>query len=134
MLEEAARWLVSRGIDQWQPGSFLRRRTADRAERGELYLARLGGEPVGTIALLWSDEETWRDVPEAAGYVHGLTIRRYFAGRGLDRALLRWAENRVACSGREYLWLDCVAGNRALNEYYGRASVIAGVPWFGGWE
>jgi len=86
-----------------------------------MYLARLDGEPVGTIALLWSDEETWGDVPGAAGYVHGLAVRRDFAGQGLGRALLRWAENRAASSGREHLRLDCVAGNRALNEYYERA-------------
>jgi len=36
ILEEAAQWLVSRGIDQWQPGSFSRQRIADRIERGEM--------------------------------------------------------------------------------------------------
>ena len=121
ILEEAAQWLVSRGIDQWQPGSFSRQRIADRIERGEMYLAELRGRAVGTLALQWSDEETWGDVPEDAGYIHGLAIRRAFAGKGLGRELLRWAEDKVAASGKEYLRLDCIAENRSLNEYYGRA-------------
>ncbi len=121
ILEEAARWLISRGIDQWQPGSFSRQRIADRIEREEMYLAELGGRPAGTLALQWSDEETWGEVPKDAGYVHGLAIRRSFAGRGLGRELLRWAENRTASSGKKYLRLDCMTENRALNEYYRQA-------------
>lgn len=120
ILDEAAEWLVSRGIEQWEPGSFAGR-IAERIERGEMYLAEMHGQPFGTFALQWSDEETWGDVPDDAGYVHGLAIRREYAGRGLGRALLRWAENQVASSGGEYLRLDCAAENRALNEYYERA-------------
>lgn len=121
ILEEAARWLAARGIDQWQPGSSPRERLANRIERGEVFLAVLEGRPVGNIFLQWSDEETWGDVPDDAGYVHGLAIRRGLAGRGLGRELLRWAENRAAAAGRKYLRLDCAAGNRALNGYYRRA-------------
>ncbi len=39
ILEDAARWLVSRDIDQWRPGSFDRHAVAARIERGEVYLA-----------------------------------------------------------------------------------------------
>lgn len=121
ILEEAGRWLVSRGIDQWRPGSFSRRRIAARIERGEMYLAELARRPVGTFALQWSDEETWGRASDDAGYVHGLAIRRDFAGKGLGREILRWAENMAAASGKKYLRLDCVAENTALNEYYERA-------------
>jgi ribosomal protein S18 acetylase RimI-like enzyme len=121
ILEEAARWLVCRGIEGWTPGSFSRQRIAERIERGEMYLAELAGQPAGTFVLQWSDEETWGDVPDGAGYVHGLAIRRDFAGRGLGRVLLEQAENAAAASGRKYLRLDCIAVNPALNEYYERA-------------
>ena len=124
ILEEAAQWLVSTGIEGWQPGSFSRQRIADRIEREEMYLAEVGGRSAGTLALQWSDEETWGNVPEDAGYVHGLAIRRDFAGQGLGRELLRWAEDRAAASGKRYLRLDCVAENRALNEYYRRAGFV----------
>ena len=121
ILEDAARWLVFKGIEGWRPGSFSRRRIAARIERGEMYLAELAGRAVGTFALQWSDEETWGRVPDDAGYVHGLAVCRDFAGKGLGRELLGWAENRAAASGKRYLRLDCVAENTALNEYYERA-------------
>ena len=86
-----------------------------------MYLAALEGRTFGTLALQWSDEEVWGYAPGDAGYVHGLAIRRDFAGLGLGRELLRWAEDRAALSGKRYLRLDCVAKNRRLNEYYERA-------------
>ena len=121
MLEEAARWTIRRGIEGWTPGAFSRRRIADLMESGEMYLALLDGKPVGTFALQWSDRETWGNVPDDAGYVHGLAIRREFAGMGFGREMLRRAEQLVSVAQREYLRLDCVANNEALNEYYRRA-------------
>jgi ribosomal protein S18 acetylase RimI-like enzyme len=121
MLEEAARWMVRRGIEGWTPDGFSRERIAVLIESGEMYLAVLDGRSAGTFALQWSDRETWGDVPDDAGYIHGLAIRREFAGTGLGREMLRWAEQMVYRSEREYLRLDCVADNDALNEYYRRA-------------
>jgi ribosomal protein S18 acetylase RimI-like enzyme len=121
ILEGVARWLVCRGIGGWTPGSFSRQRIAERIERGEMYLAEVAGQSVGTFALQWSDEETWGRAPDDAGYIHGLAVRRDFAGRGLGLELLRRADNLAAASGKKYLRLDCIAGNPALNEYYERA-------------
>jgi ribosomal protein S18 acetylase RimI-like enzyme len=73
------------------------------------------------FALQWSDRETWGNVPDDAGYVHGLAIRRDFAGMGLGLEMLRRAEHMVYRVKRECLRLDCVADSEALNEYYRRA-------------
>jgi ribosomal protein S18 acetylase RimI-like enzyme len=121
MLEEAARWMIRREIEGWTPDGFSRERIAVLIESGEIYLAVLGGWLAGTFALQWSDRETWGDVPDDAGYIHGLAIRREFAGKGLGREMLRRAEQMVSRSEREYLRLDCVADNMPLNEYYRRA-------------
>ena len=86
-----------------------------------MYLFRMGGQPVGTMVLQWSDEEAWGDVPEDAGYVHWLAVRRDHAGRGLGNEFLDWAEDRTVRSGKRCLRLDCAVSNRALNEYYERA-------------
>ena len=121
MLEEAARWMIRREIEGWTPDGFSRERIAVLIESGEIYLAVLDGWLAGTFALQWSDRETWGDVPDDAGYIHGLAIRREFAGKGLGREMIRRAEQMVSRSEREYLRLDCVADNETLNEYYRRA-------------
>jgi ribosomal protein S18 acetylase RimI-like enzyme len=121
MVEEAARWMVRRRIKGWTPDGISRERIATLIGDGEMYLVALAGQPAGTFALQWSDRDTWGDIPEDAGYVHGLAIRREFAGMGLGREMLRRAEQMVSRSEREYLRLDCVADNEALNEYYRRA-------------
>src|SRR5260370_39399149 len=86
--EEAARWLVARGIQQWLPGDFAVEPLVAQIGRGEAYLARIGGEPVGTFTLQWADPRLWGEQPDDAGYVHGLAVRRAYAGRGLGRVLL----------------------------------------------
>jgi len=85
--------------------------------RGEMYLARRDGVPAGKISLQWQDA-LWQDAPGKAGYVHGLATHRDFAGQGVGRALLAWAERKVAQAGGEYLRLDCDAHNPMLRAYY----------------
>jgi GNAT superfamily N-acetyltransferase len=121
ILEESAAWLQTRGIDQWRMGDWLRPLLAKRIAQGEVYLARCEGAAVATLTLQWSDAETWGPMPDDAGYVHSLAVRRAYAGHCLGRALLAWAERQVADAGRAFLRLDCMARNAALRTYYERA-------------
>jgi protein-tyrosine phosphatase len=116
--EEAARWLVARGIQQWLPGDFAMEPLVAQIGRGEAYLARIGGEPVGTFTLQWADPRIWGEQPDDAGYVHGLAVRRTYAGRGLGRVLLDSAGQMAAATGKTYLRLDCMTENPALRAYY----------------
>ena len=56
VLNEAARWLSSRGINQWPIDGFPRALIAGGVSRGEVYLARRERRAVGTFTLKWSDE------------------------------------------------------------------------------
>lgn len=116
--EEAARWLVSRGIQQWLPGDFSLAPLLAHIERGEVYLAQCEGEPLGTCMLQWSDPATWGELPDDAGYVHGLAIRRSVAGQGVGREMLRFAEIAAKTANKTYLRVDCMAKNAALRAYY----------------
>jgi GNAT superfamily N-acetyltransferase len=134
ILEEAAAWQAARGIDQWRPGSFTPALLAPRLAAGEVYLARLGADAVGTLTLQWSDAPIWGAQPPTAGYVHRLAVRRRAAGTGLAPALLAWAGEQVAARGRTLLRLDCPAANPALCRYYERlgfrpAGEVAGAGW-----
>lgn len=55
ILEEAARWLIKKGVPTWIPGT-LEPVMRPAIERGEVYLAKLNNQPVATVTLQWEDE------------------------------------------------------------------------------
>ncbi len=121
ILEDAARWLDSRGIKQWPfplPESEWRA-MARHISTGEVYLARRpDGRAVGTLRFKWSDPKLWHDESGVAGYVHDFAIHDTVRGCGIGAAMLEWAKAHVHARGKEFLRLDCLADNAALNRYY----------------
>ena len=120
LLEEGARWLQAMGIEQWPVGVFsaLHDLLTKHVAVGEVFLGVQADFVVATIRLQWSDHEMWPEDEGEAGYVHGLAVRRAWAGRGIGRRMLRWAEATVKQEGKRYLRLDCVAHNERLVRYY----------------
>jgi ribosomal protein S18 acetylase RimI-like enzyme len=122
VLNQAARWLASRGINQWRVNGFPRELIAGSISRGEVYVARHDRRAVGTFTLQWSDELFWPGASEAAGYIHRIAVRR--EARSLGTVLLKFAERITAATGRKLLRLDCFSGNSALCGYYERAGFV----------
>ena len=128
ILEEAAFWITSLGLDQWQPGSFLdtasQKRIAQNMNHGEVYLASYEKQTIGTITVQEGgalDEELWgHETLHDALYIHRVAIRRTFAGKGIGEILLHWAEQLAIDAGKTFLRLDCMADNAALCAYYER--------------
>ena len=118
----AAEWARARGFDPGEPPLPLEMIMRRRVERGEAYLARLAGTPVGMLSLHWDDPATWGELDTGdALYVHGLMVSREHAGLGIGVALLDWAGTVAAEAGKTYLRLDCRADNPRLRAYYERA-------------
>jgi GNAT superfamily N-acetyltransferase len=117
ILNDAAAWLQSRGIDQW-PHPFPRTRVERHFADGDVYLAFVADQPAGTFALFEADPAVWGDQPPDALYLHGLAVRRAYAGSGLGYDLLRQAEQIAAAQGKQFLRLDCWAGSDALRRFY----------------
>src|SRR5260370_274090 len=108
ILVEAAEWHGTLGLRQWFPDLFtghLREKIAQEVAAGVVFLARLGGDVVGTLTLQWSDEFVWGPQDEGAGYIHRLAVRRAFAGRRVGERMLDWASSRCAAAGKSYLRL-----------------------------
>ncbi len=128
ILEEAASWIASLDIDQWQPGDFRQSanqsRIAQNINRGEAYLALYDKQVIGTITVQAGsaiDEELWgHERLHDALYVHRLVIQRKYAGKGIGSIFLRWAEQLAMDAGKPFLRLDCMAANTALCAYYER--------------
>jgi ribosomal protein S18 acetylase RimI-like enzyme len=127
LLDAAAAWLESRGIEQWKPGRFgeeVRQTIAS----GELFVARCCGALVGCFMLETQNPPSvtrWladqRRVPTQGAFLARLAVARAAAGRGLGIELLNIACAISAQLGLGYLRLVCVAGNDRLRRYYREA-------------
>jgi ribosomal protein S18 acetylase RimI-like enzyme len=128
LLEELADWLHSRGIEQWPRGRARGGMDYYSASiaNGEAYMAFDGDEFIAGFRLLKRDLIVWPDIDaDDALYVYNLAVRRAWAGRGIGRQLLTWAERQAAAAGRRYLRLDCVPTNVFLRQYYEDAGFTA---------
>jgi protein-tyrosine phosphatase len=114
--DDAARWLLARGIDQWRVGEIPY--SWVRGDDYFVFVLWRGEDRVGTVTILWDDPVIWGEQPVAAGYIHNLIVARPFGGQGLGVGLLQWAENYVAESGRSLARLDCGARSRELRDLY----------------
>ncbi|MGW2176831.1 GNAT family N-acetyltransferase [Streptomyces sp. NPDC001732] len=121
--DDAARWQIAHGIDQWKPGELGVRHFWERLREGEVWMAVLGqdGPVAGAWELWWDDPAAWGPRAPDAGYVHRLMTDRRVAPPGTGRRMLARAEARVAEAGRAFCRLDCLADNARLREYYGAA-------------
>ncbi len=125
VLDEAADWLITKGIlGQWRPGSFSREAFADQIACGEVWVAKLGEETVGTITLQWSDELFWPGAPSDAGYVHKLALRPAYLRRGFGLQMVEWASQTAKLAGKKFLRLDCMAEDKKIRDYYEKAGFI----------
>lgn len=124
--DEAAHWMLAQGVTgQWQPGELGEEHFRDIMARGEVWVATAEGRVAGAWELWWEDEDAWGPQPPVAGYVHRLMVDRTNTQPGTGRLLLSAAERRIAAAGREFVRLDCLAGNARLNSYYLKAGYRA---------
>lgn len=119
VVHEAAQWLEQRGIPLWtsvelDPGPMLAEVNA-----GLYVLAFDAGRAIGVMRFTLEDSLFWPEaLPDEAGYVHRLAVRRSHAGKQVPKALLAWATARSAHLGRTWLRLDCEAKRPKLRKLY----------------
>jgi GNAT superfamily N-acetyltransferase len=120
LLEAAASWLWSRGIEQWQPGSMRAQRPIFlRWARAEgLVVARCGAALVGGCFLVEEPNDAWAARPAPALYLRKLAVARSHAGRGVSGRLLAWCAEGTRARGFPQLRLDCWDGSAALHSFY----------------
>jgi len=133
----SAKWLKSKGIDQWDPNLFEISQVRDCFEQGyELFLARWNDEVVGTCMICWSDA-IWKELDhDNAGYIHRFAVSRRHAGLGIGRQLLQWAEDYIKDQGKHTIRLDCMSDNPRLNQYYQACGYVyvREFRWDNGWR
>jgi GNAT superfamily N-acetyltransferase len=118
ILAEAAAWLQEKGIDQWPspPNEHWQRRMAEAVQREEVYTVGIVKNRFGIVRFTWSDPY-WPD-DNLAGYVHSMAVRSEMHGQNLGGLILFWAMMKAKREGKQFLRLDCAAGNGRLRRYY----------------
>ena len=138
ILNDAARRLAERGLDQWpaefEPGDWRLQRLDYHLDRGSVYLALVDGTTVATMALTdWSDPDVaagWPDEPAQAAHIYRLAVRSRAAGRAIGVQMINWAESWAHTHGMAWLRLDCSRTNTALHDYYLRLGFVrVGTIW-----
>jgi GNAT superfamily N-acetyltransferase len=122
--DDLARWMLEHGIEQWRPGDLPLEWIQLCASRGWVYVVPRGTKLLGSVTIVWDDPLIWGERPEAAGYVHMLMVNRDFAGHGIGRRLLDWAEGLIVHSQRLVARLDCARASTSLRSYYERAGYL----------
>ncbi|WP_081078513.1 bifunctional GNAT family N-acetyltransferase/NUDIX hydrolase [Burkholderia territorii] len=84
----------------------------------EVYVVELEGTVVATFSLVLDEDRHWGEQEPIAGYVHGLSVREGFNGRGLGSFMLDWCGNKISALNRQFVRLDCAAENTRLCAYY----------------
>ena len=121
LLQEVVQWLHATGKPLWSekcvsPEELLKTYSLD-----ELYLGFEANEPIATMALRKEDPRFWPNANAGeALYLHKLSVKRAFAGKGFADEMVKWAANHVASIGRSYLRLDCDCSRLKLRSFYER--------------
>ena len=118
ILAEAAAWLKQKGINQWPspPNEHWQRRMAAAVERGELFTFGIVKNRFAIARFTWTDPYWPND--NLAGYLHTMAVRPAMQGQNVGGLILFWAMMKTKQEGRQFLRLDCLAGNGRLRHYY----------------
>ncbi len=121
ILDDAARWLISKGIRQWNSPPSPEACTLVEREiaGGRVFLVRLPGAPeaVATFRVEWAGAPLWPE-EKNAGYLYTLALRPNYVGLGLGKSIVHWVDNYFRAVGKEWFRLDCIASNDRLRRWY----------------
>lgn len=131
LIENARKWLATKGTDQWAkpyPDADSKlARVQEGIERGETYIVWDGEIAAATVTIkterngvVWSKRNAHHcDLSIPAVYVHRLITAREYAGLGLGAELIDWAGLRGARSyAAKCVRIDVWTTNIALHKYY----------------
>ena len=117
VLRDAAKWLESKGQPLWK-SEWLTPENLER-EPGSYYLARVEEENAGVYRFQEEDTLFWPESPTSeATYIHRLSVRRAFAGKGIASMLIQHATEMTKAKNRRFLRLDCDSTRPKLRTFY----------------
>jgi GNAT superfamily N-acetyltransferase len=117
LMDEAVAWLAGQGrTGQWgsEPISALTRSVEymrREVEGNDLWIAEIGGEPVGAMLLGEAPTRYVEPVGERELFLHLLVTSRRVIGQGVGRALVKRAIDVARERGIDLIRVDCYGGD-----------------------
>ena len=126
MIDEAAAWLGTKGIDQWAtpwPTEAARNARVLRGiTGGGTWMVEDDGYPVGTITYRQKgNQKLWTagELCDPAVYVSRLIVSRKYMGNQIGAALIDWAGYQAWKAWKaQWIRVDVWTTNIALHNYY----------------
>jgi GNAT superfamily N-acetyltransferase len=126
VMRDAAEWLEASGKNPskwWQPSNMTRAFLLQHAEPSEFYAVLVDGQPAAAAILQDNQRnQSWESVDgktsPPALYIHWLCVARRFAGKGLPKLIIGFAERQAAAKGLQYVRVDANAGETRLRKIY----------------
>ena len=121
VLREVGQWLLEDKQELWQLDTLTAQNLFDDYTRSNCYVMYVDGVAAATFILQWEDPLYFAEVlPNTAGFIHKLAIRRRFAGQGLFAPILDFCRGQCLQRGIHQIQLETDATRPALMRFYER--------------
>jgi GNAT superfamily N-acetyltransferase len=136
LMDEAIAWLTAQGrAGQWgseplSASSAKVSRMRSEVEANDLWMAEVGGQPVGAMLLGEEPMPYVAAIDERELYLHLLITSRRHSGQGVGRALVNQARAVAIERKIDLIRVDCYAGDdRKLVAAYERMGFVPTEPF-----
>lgn len=122
MLEEAAKSLQSKKVDQWdfwiKPSAEKINWIKEGFQKRQFYFITLYDKTIGMFRLMDEDFLYWGKELEKAKYIHSLVIKEKYSGNKIGEQVIEKLSENAIKENIYILRLDCNSANEKLCKYY----------------
>ncbi|MCL2774003.1 MAG: GNAT family N-acetyltransferase [Oscillospiraceae bacterium] len=116
---DVVNWLDSANKSLWSKQRVSWRGLSKEFSLEDFYIAYIGDNPAGSVALPDYDPLIWADVKKGESlFVHKLAVKRFAAGQGISTALLEFAVEKCREKNIGTLRLDTDSRREKLMKMY----------------
>ena len=120
ILLDAVIWMKKNELqNQWNEDSIKWSSLSKEYHINDFYITYLNGVPAACMAITDSDQKYWPEIPKGNSlYIHKLTVKREFAGKGISLELIDFAKKLSLKKDIDSLRLDCNFQRNKLRKIY----------------
>lgn len=123
IMKEAAKWLVDIGKPLWRIEDISAEKISNKPE--EYIVMKVNGVGAAAMILSFQDAFFWPDIAKGeSGFIHKLSIRRDFAGKGYSEKIIEYAKQLCMEKGIHCLRLDCDPNRQRLCDFYEKVGFV----------